>query len=161
MRKELQNISSFLVTNKSEIIIFTFAILFLTLADYHPIWNHWFSSFLYYAILPVGVVLFLRRNPLDFGLRIGRIKIWGLYVVIICLLITPILFAASHLTAFQSYYTREDFDLIQYSIETFVYLLGWEYIFRGFLLFGLKEKLKEASILVQMVPFVLMHFGKP
>ncbi len=32
---------------------------------------------------------------------------------------------------------------------------------RGFLLFGLKEKLGELSIVVQMIPFVLMHFGKP
>ena len=161
MRKELQNISSLLKTNKREIVIFTCATLFLTLANYHPVWNYWFSSLLYYAILPVGVVLSLRRNPLDFGLRIGQIKVWGLYVIIICLLITPILFAASHLTAFQTYYTREDFDLVRYGIETCVYLLGWEYIFRGFLLFGLKEKLKEVSILVQMVPFVLLHLGKP
>jgi len=29
------------------------------------------------------------------------------------------------------------------------------------LLFGLKEKLAEKSILVQMVSFVLLHFGKP
>jgi len=28
-------------------------------------------------------------------------------------------------------------------------------------LFGLKNKLKEASILVQMAPFVLLHLGKP
>jgi membrane protease YdiL (CAAX protease family) len=34
-------------------------------------------------------------------------------------------------------------------------------MFRGFLLFGLKEKFKEGSILIQMIPFVLLHIGKP
>jgi membrane protease YdiL (CAAX protease family) len=36
-----------------------------------------------------------------------------------------------------------------------------EFLFRGFLLFGLKDGLQETSILVQTIPFVLVHFGKP
>ena len=35
-----------------------------------------------------------------------------------------------------------------------------ETLFRGFLLFGLRNKMGELSILVQIVPFVLVHFGK-
>ena len=42
-----------------------------------------------------------------------------------------------------------------------VYMLGWEFLFRGFMLFGLEEKFKEGSIIIQMIPFVLLHFGKP
>jgi membrane protease YdiL (CAAX protease family) len=34
-------------------------------------------------------------------------------------------------------------------------------MFRGFLLFGLKEKFKEGSVLLQMIPFALLHLGKP
>ena len=40
-------------------------------------------------------------------------------------------------------------------------LAAIEYMYRGFLLFGLKEKFKEGSILIQTIPFVLMHLGKP
>jgi membrane protease YdiL (CAAX protease family) len=36
-----------------------------------------------------------------------------------------------------------------------------EFLYRGFLLFGLKEKFQEGSILLQMVPFVLLHLTKP
>jgi membrane protease YdiL (CAAX protease family) len=34
-------------------------------------------------------------------------------------------------------------------------------MYRGFLLFGLKEKFKEGSILLQMIPFALLHLAKP
>jgi len=161
LSKELQNFFSFFANNKVEVVVFISATLFLTLERYHPVWNDWVSSLLYYGVLPVIVVLLLRRNPLHFGLGIGDIKMWSLYFAITCLVLAPILYAASRFTSFQNYYITENFNLTQYIFKTFVYLLGWEYIFRGFLLFGLKEKLKEASILVQMVPFVLMHFGKP
>jgi uncharacterized protein len=36
-----------------------------------------------------------------------------------------------------------------------------EFMYRGFLLFGLKDKFKEGSILIQLIPFVLLHLGKP
>jgi membrane protease YdiL (CAAX protease family) len=36
-----------------------------------------------------------------------------------------------------------------------------EFLFRGFLLFGLKDRYKEGSIFIQTVPFVIAHFGKP
>jgi membrane protease YdiL (CAAX protease family) len=36
-----------------------------------------------------------------------------------------------------------------------------EFLYRGFLLFGLKEKFQEGSILLQMVPFALLHLSKP
>ena len=57
----------------------------------------------------------------------------------------------------QAYYFIEQFRPALYLLETGAYLLAWEFIFRGFLLFGLKEKLGETSILVQMVPFVLLE----
>ena len=40
-------------------------------------------------------------------------------------------------------------------------MLGWEIFYRGFMTLGLKESLKEGAILVQMVPFTLLHLGKP
>jgi uncharacterized protein len=162
LKNELTNITVFFTKYKSEVIVFSFATLFLTLAKYHPVGNYWFSSFIYYFLLPVLVTaISLRRNPLDFGLRIGNIKFWGTFVLLTCLILAPILLIGSRFSAFQKYYDVNNFNLIRYSFETIIYLLGWEYIFRGFLLFGLKDRFDEGSILVQMVPFVLLHFGKP
>lgn len=161
-KDELRQIASFCTGNYKEIIVIGLATLFLTLAAYHPIGPPWLSSLIYFAALPVlTITLILRRNPLDFGFRPGNWKLWSIYVVATIIVALPILYFASSAPALANYYTRSQFDVGKYILETIVYLLAWEFIFRGFLLFGLKDKLKEASILVQMVPFVLVHFGKP
>ena len=161
-KAELRQIASFFTGSYKEIIVIGLATLFLTLAAYHPIGPPWLSSLIYFAALPVlTITLILRRNPLDFGFRPGNWKLWSIYVVATIIVALPILYFASRTQALAHYYTRYQFDVGKYIPETIVYLLAWEFIFRGFLLFGLKDKLKEASILVQMVPFVLVHFGKP
>lgn len=152
---------SFFRRNYREIVILGLGALFLTLATYHPIGPPWVSSLIYFAILPILTIIILRRNPLDFGLRLGNFKVWGFYVIVTLIVAIPILYVASRSSALAEYYTRQQFDVVKYFLETTVYLLAWEFLFRGFFLFGLKEKLKESSILVQMVPFVLVHFGKP
>ncbi len=119
MKKELRGFSSFFAANKREVIVLTSATLFFTLAYYHPVgndtpWNDAFTSALYYLVLPLIVVLLLRQNPLDFGLGLGQIKTWCLYVVIICLVLTPILFITARSSAFQVYYAKDNFNFINY-----------------------------------------------
>jgi uncharacterized protein len=162
VKKELHEIASFFRRNYREIVVISLATLFLTLAGYHPIGPPWVSSLIYFAVLPIlTITVILRRNPLDFGLRLGNFKVWGFYVIATLIFALPILYIASRSSVLANYYTLPQFDVVKYSLEATVYLFAWEFIFRGFLLFGLKEKLKESSILVQMVPFVLVHFGKP
>jgi membrane protease YdiL (CAAX protease family) len=160
-RRELREISGFFRRNYSEIIVISLATLYLTLAAYHPIGPPWISSLLYFAILPVLTILLLRKNPLHFGLRPGNVRVWSFYVVVTFIIAMPVLYLASRSGGLSHYYTEPNFNIIEYSAQTVVYLFAWEFIFRGFLLFGLKDKLKELSILVQMVPFVLLHIDKP
>lgn len=161
-RRELKEIARFFGKTYNEIIVIGLATLYLTLAAYHPIGPLWISSLIYFAVLPVlTIVLMLRKNPLDFGLRPGNVRIWSFYVVVTFIVAMPVLYLASRSSVLSHYYTEPRFNVFTYSIQTIVYLLAWEFIFRGFLLFGLKGKLKELSILVQMVPFVLLHIGKP
>jgi membrane protease YdiL (CAAX protease family) len=160
-KQELQAIGSFFRGNYREIVVISLATLFLTLAGYHPIGPPWVSSLIYFAVLPILTIIILRRNPLDFGLRLGNFKVWGFYVIVTLIVALPILYIASRSSNLAHYYTVPQFEVVKYSLETIVYLLAWEFIFRGFLLFGLKDRLKESSILVQMIPFVLVHFGKP
>ncbi|MCJ7515430.1 MAG: CPBP family intramembrane metalloprotease [Dehalococcoidia bacterium] len=161
-RQELQAIGSFFRRNYRELVVIGLATLFLTLDRYHPIGPSWVSSLIYFAVLPViTITVILRRNPLDFGIRLGNFKAWSFYVVVTFIVALPILYIASRSSFLAAYYIVPQFNVVKYSIETTVYLFAWEFLFRGFLLFGLKNKLKESSILVQMVPFVLLHFGKP
>jgi membrane protease YdiL (CAAX protease family) len=161
-KQEINGLYRFLKRNFNEVVVLCSAALFLSLDNYHQIWSSWFSSLLYFAVLPVLVIiLLLRRNPLDYGLRLGNTKVWGKYVGIFCLIAAPVLFFTSFSSGFQEYYLIENFNLLLYFSTTFISLFASEFFFRGFLIFGLKEKFKEASILIQMIPFVLVHFGKP
>jgi len=160
---ELKNLVGFLRNNYNEIVVICFATLFLILHSYREIENFWISSFIYFGIFPVlTILIFLRKNPLDFGLRLGNYKLWLPYVLIFLAIAIPILYFSSDMSSVQGYYrSGRNFDLIKYALQMGVYMLGWEFLFRGFMLFGLKEKFKEGSIIIQMIPFVLLHFGKP
>jgi len=159
---DIKTLYLFLKRNRNEAIVIAFAMLFITLEHYNPVWNDWFSNLFYYALLPIlTIVVLLRKNPLDLGLGWGDSKVWWPHVAIVCLIAAPILFAFSLSKQLQSYYILENFRLINYSLTTFASLFASEFFFRGFLIFGLKDKLKEGSIFIQMIPFVLLHLGKP
>jgi membrane protease YdiL (CAAX protease family) len=40
-------------------------------------------------------------------------------------------------------------------------MFAWEFLFRGYMLFGLEKSIGKSAIFVQAIPFVLLHFGKP
>jgi hypothetical protein len=42
-----------------------------------------------------------------------------------------------------------------------VYMWGWEFINRGFLVIGLKKYVGIYAVYIQLIPFVIMHIGKP
>jgi len=162
IRRELGVISDQIRRNRRELLVICSAVLFLTLARYHSIGESWADAVVFYAALPLAVILLLmRRNPVDFGLRPGNWRLWCVYVAVTCLASCPILFAFSKADSLHTYYSLYDFDIWSYLPRIIVYLTAWEFLFRGYLLFGLKSRFKEASILIQMVPFVLLHLGKP
>ena len=162
LRKGLGAAGTTMRENQEVFIVICTAVLFLTLARYHSFGERWAVALLFYASLPIlTIILFLRRNPLDFGFRLGNWRVWRFYVIITCIVALPILFAASRIDSLDTYYSLHDFDIVSYCLKIAVYLTAWEFLYRGYLLFGLKRKFKDASILIQMVPFVLMHLGKP
>ena len=136
--------------------------LFMIFQIYHPIRSSTvLSYFLYFVILPILTILvIMRKNPLDYGLRIGEYKRWRFYVVITIVLGIPVLYVGSLFSSVGHYYTKT-FDYYIFFTQMIPLLFAWEYLLRGFLLFGLKKRFGEASILIQMVPFVLLHAGKP
>jgi len=161
-RKELPEIYYFFKNNYTETVVLCMATLFLVLERYQPIGASLVvSRMIYYAILPfLTILIILRKNPLDYGFRIGNYKLWGFYVAITVVIGIPVLYIGSHFSSVGQYYTRR-FDYYSFLTQMVPFLFAWEYLLRGFLLFGLMKKFKEASILIQMVPFVLLHFGKP
>jgi uncharacterized protein len=162
IRQEYLALRLFFVDNFKIVIIVGLSTFSLVMQWYRPIGSDLaVSHLIYYLILPVLVVLFIfRENPLDYGFRLGNYHIWLFYVLLTVLLSIPILLIGSHFASVQQYYEKQ-FNYYEFLSSSVVILFAWEYLLRGFLLFGLKKRFGEFSIIIQMVPFVLLHLGKP
>ena len=79
-RIELNEIHAFLKGNYAQIVVICLATLFMLLDRYHPVTPEWLGSLIYFLVLPILVIIvLLRKNPLDFGLRMGNWRLWRWY----------------------------------------------------------------------------------
>ncbi len=134
--------------------------LALTLAHYHTAWRPYDGIFLF-LVLPMAIILFVfRENPREYGFQLGDWKA-GLALTFGALVIfLPVLWLVVEITpAMQAYYL----PLLKPSlpIYTFLDLVGWEFLFRGWILFGYARKFGPDALWLQAVPFAIAHFGKP
>jgi len=127
------------------------------------------TAFLLMFVVPVAIVkVAFRSNLREFGFRVGDAR-WGLGFVVIAL---PVFLLAAYVGSLDPA-LREEYLLagsmvdrvsLFLTVEVFylIYYLGWEFLFRGFMLFGLEERYGAlAAILLQMIPSALVHIGKP
>ncbi len=131
---------------------------------------YWFSAdgFLMFIVPVIIIILVFKSKPSEFGFRIGDSK-FGIYsTVLFFILMLPVLWIASGSESFARAYpqagntVRGDLSILVY-YELFVgfYMLAWEFFWRGYVLFGLKEKFGYYAIFIQMIPFFILHRGKP
>lgn len=162
VRTESAALMDFLRRNRQPAVVFFLSTLFLILDRYHRFDGEILNHILFFFILPlISIPIFLRRNPLDFGLRPGKWRIWTVHVAIACAFCVLLVIIASHLQSVLGFYGSGDTDLASYAWTRLVRIFAIEFIFRGFILFGLREKYGDGAILIQMIPFVLLHIGKP
>lgn len=113
-----------------------------------------------YLIIPVLVIIFIfRENPAEYGFQIGDWRAGLMLTTLAISLMTPILWWLIGADfGMQAYYENRVSGL---PWNTFFDLLGWEFLFRGFLLFGYARKFGDDALWLQAVPFALAHIGKP
>jgi hypothetical protein len=129
LKEEFAGISQFLKWYGREAIIIVSAALFITLDRYHPVGRDYMSTFIYYGICPILVILLImRKNPLDFGLKLGNPKVWGFYVVVICVVATAILYGSSFIPALQRYYRMDGLKLPVYVLTAVVSIAASEFM---------------------------------
>ncbi|GEM_PF-100744 len=130
----------------------------------------WFGSEFVLAFLLLLVVIpVLHRRPIaEFGLGFGDWK-FGLKIsLLFYVVMLPILWIASDSAEFQLVYphaqiVKNEWELfLIYEAAFMLYFTGWEFIWRGYMLFGLERPFGGGSaVLAQMLPFVILHNGKP
>lgn len=118
---------------------------------------------LYFVVPMVVILLLFRESPAVYGFRLGNWKVGLMWTVVGCLFMAVVLWFVARTPAMKSYYTAKAPDNTAYLIYiTAVDLFGWEFFWRGLVLFGMARVLGPGpAIWLQAVPFAFMHLGKP
>ncbi|MBT5774222.1 MAG: CPBP family intramembrane metalloprotease [Dehalococcoidia bacterium] len=116
---------------------------------------------LYFVIPAALVVLVLRDSLRDYGFRLGDWRAGLRWAAGVLLVMSPILFFAAQTPEIQEYYSRTERSVLDVILVSGIDLIGWEFMFRGFLFFGLYRAIGPSAVLIQAVPFAMAHIGKP
>ena len=130
---------------------------------------YWYAGdFITLLIIPALIVKFYFKEDLNkYGFTPGDKKAGFIISLSFLLIMLPVIWIVSAEPSFTLAYpllasARYSWKIfIIYEAGLFIYLIAWEFIWRGFMLFGLKEKFGYYAVLIQMIPFLILHNGKP
>lgn len=115
-----------------------------------------------FLLLPLATILIIfREKPADYGFQIGNWKAGLAFAAIGWAVALIIALVANQTADFRAYYATQSKPLFQLIFANGLDLFGWEFIFRGFLLFALLPVCGPYAILIQAIPFTIAHIGKP
>lgn len=156
-----------------------------TAFDQHP-WNAtfghfwWFgASIVLYLVMPLLLALATRGSFNErYGFQLGDWRAGLTITALFLAIMLPATWVASTLNAFKGIYplagnsaymihlgggkTELSWKLfLTYEAAYFSYFIAWEFLFRGWMVHGIMPKWgRGPAILVQMMPFAVMHLGK-
>ncbi|MDX1688907.1 MAG: CPBP family intramembrane glutamic endopeptidase [Candidatus Promineifilaceae bacterium] len=148
----------------------TFLIIFATIVpmldyyDYSLTGTKAYDRFVFYFILPLVIILFLFRDrPAAYGFRLGRWRTGLAWTLVGCAAMGLLLLYVAQTPAMQAFYEERAPDTLwRLFFLTGVDLIGWEFMWRGVLLFAFARAFGPGpAIFLQAVPFAFMHLGKP
>jgi len=137
--------------------------------DVYAVIYEYLAAFLVLFCIPALLVKAgFKKSLREFGLQHGDAR-EGLRLTAVAL---PVLLAAVYLgsadPAVQAEYPQAKSTMGHLApfliVEGFylIYYLGWEFFFRGFMLFGLEQHYGAlTAILIQTIPSAIVHIGKP
>lgn len=135
---------------------------------YKYLWKHSATLILYFLIPVLAVKYLLKEKLGDYGLKLGDWR-FGLKATLISFVVVlgP-MYIGSKNPEFKEYYplttlATESVGLFAlWGLSYLPHYIGWEFLFRGFLGIGLKEKIGAfQAIMVQVTFTTLLHIGKP
>jgi membrane protease YdiL (CAAX protease family) len=145
-----------------KIVTITIVSTLLIMVDYYHklfAYKYWDRILLYLMIPLLITILLFRENPKEYGFSFGNWKLGLLFTLIGMLLMAPVIYYFGHSdVAMRIYYER---FLTGLPWTTFLDLFGWEFFFRGWILFAYTRKFGPDALWLHAVPFALAHLGKP
>ena len=125
-------------------------------------WGTAFENVLLYLVVPLLLIRFaFGESPRQYGLSLGDWRQGLKLTVVIVGFALPLVAVAARTPAMQAYYRGHQGSWAELMAAIALELSGWEFLFRGFLLFSLVTCMGPTAVIAQAVPFALAHFGKP
>jgi uncharacterized protein len=145
-----------------KVVTVTIASTLLLMVDhYHKLTpdKHWDRIILYLVIPLLLTLILFRENPRAYGFSLGDWKLGLVYTAMGIMVMAPVIYwLGSGDESMKAYYAR---SLPGLPWATFLDLIGWEFFFRGWILFAYARKFGHDALWLQAVPFALAHIGKP
>lgn len=135
--------------------------LLLMVDHYHKLtaYKYWDRVILYLMIPLLITLILFRDDPRGYGFSFGDWKLGLTYTALGVLFMAPVIyFLGSGNAVVKSYY---EYFMPGLPWTTFLDLIGWEFFFRGWILFAYARKFGVEAIWLQAVPFALAHIAKP
>lgn len=144
--------------------------------DDSEMWSffYWYgSAFLVLMLLPIVIIRITNvfAKPDDrvpsLGLGLGDWRIGlpacALFYGVMVVLLSAVVWTGDFRGKYPLYdeADRSVAMFLSYELAYALYFVAWEFFFRGFMTFSLEKTLGVWTAFVQMLPFVVMHFGKP
>lgn len=145
-----------------KIVTITVVSTLLLLVDrYHHLTpqKYWDRVILYLFIPLIFTLFIFREDPRDLGFTLGDWRAGLIITGLGILLMTPIIWYLGKNNLGMADYYKSQVNGLPWT--TFLDLIGWEFFFRGWILFGYARKFGPEALWLQAVPFALAHIGKP
>lgn len=145
-----------------KVVAITIASTLLLMVDhYHRFLpdKAWERLILYLVIPLAFILLVFRENPRAYGFTLGDWRAGSVITALGILLMAPIIWYLGRSDPTMTNYYKPYVEGLPWT--TFLDLIGWEFFFRGWILFGYARKFGPEALWLQAVPFALAHIGKP
>jgi len=121
-------------------------------------------TFLSLFALPCILLVIIGEHPKNYGLSFGRARLALPIFVVLLAGLTLLGLVVANMSSFKDHLSPSPPSIagwVSLFISCIVYMWGWEFITRGFLLLGLKRFVGVYAVYIQLIPSVILHLGKP
>ena len=123
--------------------------------------NQGIERLVLFGLLPLGILLALREDPRRYGLGRGDVRRALVLGAFATLVTVPVIALVAAVPAMRDWYGPSMTTVPGVLLTNVLDLVPTEFLLRGFLLFALVRAIGPFGVVVAVVPFVMVHIGKP
>ena len=127
-------------------------------------------TILFFFVIPAIFILCVFKEKLtDYGLGLSKgFNNYSIYICMLIIMVPPVFYFSgteSFLASYPFYKVTKGESLyaqfLVWELFYFMQFFALEFFFRGFILHGTKNRFGFYAIFVMMIPYCMIHFGKP